>query len=243
MTCLSYVLKYPRRRLTYPAANGLLLTEFGRVLGEAALACYPSAKGLQTPGNVRRIMAISRRNFIVLGASSLGIAACDSAIMGNGVNSNAGQKIDARVEATKDYLLTQYPGAQSLTENAKGVLYMPLVTDAGFGFGGAYGRGALQINGMTVDYYSATSASFGFQIGAQQYAHAIFFLTEDALQKFRASNGWAAGAGIEYATPAQGASIGKDTTELDPVVALIFGQQGLIAGATLQGVKYSRIIP
>jgi len=26
-------------------------------------------------------------------------------------------------------------------------------------------------------------------------------------------------------------------------VALIFGQQGLIAGVTLQGVKYSRIIP
>ena len=188
-------------------------------------------------------MAISRRNFIVLGASSLGIAACDSAIMGNGVNSNAGQKIDARVEATKDYLLTQYPGAQSLTENAKGVLYMPLVTEAGFGFGGAYGRGALQINGMTVDYYSATSASFGFQIGAQQYAHALFFMTDAALQDFRRASGWAASADIRYAIPQEGASIGKETTEMDPVVGLIFGQQGLIAGASLAGVKYSRIIP
>ncbi len=188
-------------------------------------------------------MTISRRNFVVLGASSLALAACDSAIMGNGVNSDAAQKIDARVEASKNYLVTRYPGAQTLMQNAKGVFYMPLMTEAGFGVGAAYGRGALQINGTTVDYYSATAASFGFQIGAQQYAHAIFFLTEDALQKFRSSNGWAAGAGVEYATPAQGASIGKDTTELDPVVALIFGQQGLIAGATLQGVKYSRIIP
>ena len=33
---------------------------------------------------------------------------------------------------------------------------------------------------------------------------------------------------IRYATPEQGASIGKETTELDPVIALIFGQQGLI---------------
>ena len=31
--------------------------------------------------------------------------------------------------------------------------------------------------------------------------------------------------------------------KLDPVIGLIFGQQGLIAGATLSGVKYSRIIP
>ncbi len=188
-------------------------------------------------------MVISRRNFMVIGAGAFGLAACDGAIMGNGVGSNAAQKIDARVDATRDYLFSRYPGTQSLTQTAKGVLYMPLVTEVGFGIGGGYGRGALRINDVTVDYYSAASASFGLQIGAQQYAHAIFFLTEAALQNFRASNGWAAGAGVEYATPEQGASIGKDTTELDPVVALIFGQQGLIAGATLNGIKYSRIIP
>ncbi len=188
-------------------------------------------------------MPLSRRNFVMFGASALGLSACDGAILGNGIGSNASQTIDARVDATRDYLFNRYPGTQSLTQTAKGVLYMPLVTEVGFGIGGAYGRGALRINNVTVDYYSATSASIGFQIGAQQYAHAIFFLTEDSLQNFRTSNGWVAGAGVEYATPEQGASIGKDTTELDPVVALIFGQQGLIAGATLQGVKYSRIIP
>lgn len=188
-------------------------------------------------------MTVSRRNFVILGAAAFGLAACDGGIMGNGVGSNAAQKIDARVDATRDYLFSRYPGTADLARQAKGVLYMPLVTEVGFGFGGSYGRGALRINDVTVDYYSATSASFGLQIGAQQYAHAIFFLTEDALQSFRRSSGWAAGAGVKYATPEQGASIGKDTTELDPVVALIFGQQGLIAGATLEGVKYSRIIP
>lgn len=188
-------------------------------------------------------MTISRRNFVVFGASALGLAACNGSIMGNGTGSSAAQKIDARVDATRDYLFSRYPGTQSLAKSAKGVLYMPLVTEVGFGVGGSYGRGALRINDVTVDYYSATSASIGFQIGAQQYAHAIFFLTEAALQSFRSSNGWAAGAGVTYATPVQGATIGKDTTELDPVVALIFGQQGLIAGATLQGVKYSRVIP
>ena len=64
----------------------------------------------------------------------------------------------------------------------------------------------------------------------------------EALEEFRRSPGWAASADVRYATPDQGATIGKETTELTPVIALVFGQQGLIAGATLSGVKYTRII-
>jgi lipid-binding SYLF domain-containing protein len=171
------------------------------------------------------------------------LAACNNTVLGNGVGSRGAAQIDARVVATKDYLFGNYPGTRDLASKAYGVLYMPLVTEAGFGIGGGYGRGALQINGATVDYYAATRATIGFQIGAQQYAHALFFMTDAALQGFRRSNGWAAGADVRYATPQEGGSIGKETTELDPVIGLVFGQQGLIAGATLAGVKYSRIIP
>ena len=187
-------------------------------------------------------MAISRRGFMGLGAVAF-LAACDGSLIGNGVDSNGAAEIDARVDATRDYLFSNYPGTQDLSQSARGILFMPLLTEVGFGIGGGYGRGALRINDVTVDYYSATRATIGFQIGAQQYAHALFFMTEDALANFRSGNGWAAGADIRYATPEQGGSIGKETTELDPVVGLIFGQQGLIAGATLSGVKYSRIIP
>ena len=187
-------------------------------------------------------MTLSRRGFFGLGAAGL-LAACDNSLIGNGVESDGAAKVDARVDATRDYLYSNYPGTQDLSRNARGILFMPLLTEVGFGIGGGYGRGALRINDVTVDYYSATRATIGLQIGAQQYAHALFFMTEDALANFRRGNGWAAGADIRYATPQQGGSIGKETTELDPVVGLIFGQQGLIAGATLSGVKYSRIIP
>jgi lipid-binding SYLF domain-containing protein len=187
-------------------------------------------------------MTLSRRGFLGIGAAAL-LTACDGAIIGNGVGSNGAAKIDARVDATRDYLFGSYPGTRDLAADAKGILYMPLVTEVGFGIGGGYGRGALRINDVTVDYYSATRATIGIQIGAQQYAHALFFMTEGALANFRQGNGWEAGAEVRYATPEQGGSLGKETTELDPVIALVFGQQGLIAGATLSGVKYSRIIP
>lgn len=179
-----------------------------------------------------------RRQILTGGGALMLLAAC-----GNGVGGNGAVQIDARVDATRDYLFNRYPGTRDLAGKAFGVLYMPLVTEAGFGFGGAYGRGALRINDVTVDYYSAASASFGLQIGVQQYAHALFFMTDRALTDFRRSDGWAAGAGVKYATPEQGAALGKDTTEMDPVIALVFGQQGLIAGATIAGTKYTRIIP
>lgn len=182
---------------------------------------------------------INRRLFLAgAGSAALLTSAC-----GNGVGGDGAAQIDARVDATRDFLAANYPGTSELTNKAYGVLYMPLVTEAGLFVGGAYGRGALRINNVTVDYYSATKASYGLQIGAQQYGHALFFMTEDALANFRRSDGWAAGVDIRYATPDQGASIGTDTTQLDPVVALVFGQQGLIAGASIAGTKYTRIIP
>lgn len=182
---------------------------------------------------------LSRRNIILSAGAVLGLAAC-----GNGVGGSGGARLDARVDATRDYVRANFPGATAEIASAAGVLYMPVVTEAGFGFGGAYGRGALRINDVTVDYYSATQASWGLQIGAQQYSHVLVFRTPEALAKFRAADGWAAGTDIVYALPDGGAAAGiETTTTLSPVVAYVFGQSGFIAGATLNGTKYSRIIP
>ena len=181
---------------------------------------------------------ISRRMF-ALSAAALPLAAC-----GNGIGGEGAATIDARVDSSLNFMFTNYPGTQELAGRASGMLVMPLVTEAGFGFGGGYGRGALRINGGTVDYYSATKGSFGLQIGAQQYSHVLFFMNEGALSKFRRSSGCAAGADIEYVFNDQAENLrAETTTSVSPVVAVIFGQAGMLIGATLEGVKYSRIIP
>ena len=100
------------------------------------------------------------------------------------------------------------------------------------------------MNDITVDYYSAAQASFGLQIGAQQYAHVLYFMTEEALAEFRGSSGWAAGADVEYAVNDRGGHLSAETTTvLAPVIAVVFGQAGLLAGASVEGTKYTRIIP
>jgi len=181
---------------------------------------------------------LSRRLFVA-GALATTTAAC-----GNGVGSRGAAKIDARVASTLDTLHSRYPGTLDLKEKSHGMLVMPLITKAGFGIGGSFGRGALLVNGITVDYYSSASASFGLQIGAQQFSHVLYFMTQPALADFRSSSGWAAGADLEYAVNDRGGNISAETTTaLAPVIAVIFGQAGLIVGATLEGTKYTRIIP
>lgn len=183
---------------------------------------------------------LSRRGFTLgaLGAAGL-TAAC-----GNGIGSRAPETIDARVDTTLNYLFSNYPNTQALAEKANGMLIMPLVTEAGLGLGGGYGRGALRINNSTVDYYSATKGSIGLQIGAQQFAHVLFFMTESALSRFRRSSGWAAGADIEYVFKDTAENLrAETTTSTTPVIAVVFGQAGLLAGISLEGMKYTRIIP
>lgn len=182
----------------------------------------------------------SRRGFLASAAAGTAVlAGC-----GNGVNSSGGARIDQRVDATRNFLFNNYRGTAELESKASGVLWMPLITKAGFGVGGSYGTGALRVNNATVDYYEAIQANFGFQIGAQQYAHALFFMTPEALQDFRTSHGWSVGADAEYALVDQGGNLSVETlTTLQPVVAFVFAQAGLIAGATLAGSKYRRIIP
>ena len=183
----------------------------------------------------------SRRSFTLaaLAAATTTTAACN-----NGVGSRGGEKIDARVDSTLNHMYSRYPGTQDLAAKSTGMLVMPLVTEAGLGIGGGFGRGALRVGGTSVDYYSSTKGSVGLQIGAQQYTHVLFFMTEQALSKFRRSYGWAVGADVEYVFNDQAENLrAETTTSTSPVVAVIFGQAGLLIGATLEGMKYSRIIP
>jgi len=183
---------------------------------------------------------LSRRGFTLgmLAGTPL-LAAC-----GNGVGSNKGREIDARIDSTLEYLNSTYPATREIAEKSSGMLVMPLITEGGFFVGGGYGRGGLRVGGVTVDYYSATKGSFGLQFGAQQFAHVLFFMTEEALSRFRRASGWVAGADVEYVFSDQGGNLRADTvTGTAPVLAVVFGQAGALVGASLEGMKYTRIIP
>jgi lipid-binding SYLF domain-containing protein len=158
-------------------------------------------------------------------------------------NTTSGNIINRDAELVLQNLFEIDPDTVSIYRNAAGTLIIPRITKAGIVLGGAYGEGVLRINEAPVDYYSMASASYGLQIGAQRYSNIIFFMTEEALQKFRVKDGWELGADAEVVFRDKGYSIGISSKSISkPVYAVVFDRKGLLAGTSLVGAKFSRLI-
>ncbi|MEL6767464.1 MAG: YSC84-related protein [Pseudomonadota bacterium] len=155
--------------------------------------------------------------------------------------------IETRVNLALEKLYRDVPGSRELAGKAHGILVMPDIVKGGFIVGAKYGEGALRLNtgngrGTTAQYYSVGGASVGFQAGIEESSHALFFLSRDALERFRRSDGWEAGVDAEVTVLDKGAKLGADSTVTQrPIVAFVFAQGGLLAGASIEGAKYSKI--
>jgi len=151
-------------------------------------------------------------------------------------------EIDARVNASLDRFVKEVKGAKEFLNAAKGVLIIPKVIQGGLVVGAEYGEGALRIGGKTVGYYNIASASFGYQIGAQEKDIIVVFMSDAALKKFRTSKNWQAGVDAQVTVVNVGADESLDTTKFkQPVVGFVFGQKGLMAGATIEGSKFTKL--
>ncbi|VWD05464.1 putative lipoprotein [Burkholderia lata] len=152
------------------------------------------------------------------------------------------QSIDASVNATLSRLYSTVPGSRELVAKSRGVLVFPNVLQAGFIVGGQSGNGALRVGGSTVGYYNTSSLSVGLQAGAQSKAIVFLFMTQDALDSFRKSEGWAAGADASVAVVKVGANGAVDTTTATaPVEVLVLTNAGLMGDLSVNGTKVTKL--
>ncbi|AOJ06284.1 YSC84-related protein [Burkholderia mayonis] len=157
-------------------------------------------------------------------------------------NASTREAIDARVNATLSRLYSTVPGSHELVSKSRGVLVFPNVLQAGFIVGGQSGNGALRVGGATVGYYNTSSLSVGLQAGAQSKALIFLFMTQDALDKFRGSEGWAAGADASVALVKMGANGAVDTsTATGPVDVIVLTNAGLMGDLSVNGTKVTRL--
>lgn len=193
---------------------------------------------------------MQRRNFmltaaVTLASGGLTLAGCTTTTDTNSTasqNMSKRQSIDASVDGTLSRLYQTVKGSHELLAKSRGVLVFPEVLQAGFIVGAQYGEGALRVGGATVGYYSTASGSFGLQAGAQSKALIFAFMTQDALDKFRATDGWAAGADASVALVTVGANGVIDTnTATHPVEAFVLTNAGLMADVSLAGTKVTRL--
>ena len=152
------------------------------------------------------------------------------------------KEIDMKVDETLKTFKATVKEAEDVMNRAKGLLVLPNVKKGALIVGGEYGRGALRIAGKTVDYYSMTTGSIGFQIGGEAKDIVIAYMSDEALQKFRDSKGWEAGVDGNVAFIKSGAGQ-KSVTSMakEPIVAFVFGVKGLIADMSFKGAKFKKL--
>ena len=153
------------------------------------------------------------------------------------------QEIDVYVDEALDTFRKHTSAGAALASRARGMLVFPKVYKAGFGIGGEYGEGALRVGGRNIAYYSTAAASIGLQAGAQRKSQIILFMTDAALNKFRASKGWEIGVDGSVALADMGAGEAIDSQTLkQPIIGFIFSNEGLMFNLNLEGSKITPIV-
>jgi len=152
--------------------------------------------------------------------------------------------IEAKVDAALKTLYASSPAAKELAGVAKGILVFPEVVKAGLVVGGQYGVGALREREKTAGYYKTIAGSFGLQAGAQTFGYALIFITQEALDYLKKSDGWEIGTGPSVVVADKGlAGSLTTTTAKEDIYAFFFDQKGLMAGLGIQGSKISPYTP
>jgi lipid-binding SYLF domain-containing protein len=167
-----------------------------------------------------------------------------SAVLPQAAHAATKKEINASVDVALESFATGVKGGGAFLKAAKGILVVPRIKQAGFVVGGKYGNGALRVDGKSVGYYNLAAGSVGLQIGAQEFNILLCFMDREALGKFRSSTGWQVGVDGQVTLVNIGAGGSIDTTKIkEPIVGFVFGQKGLMAGVSLEGLKFTKTNP
>ncbi|MDX2501956.1 MAG: lipid-binding SYLF domain-containing protein [Deltaproteobacteria bacterium] len=151
------------------------------------------------------------------------------------------KEIDSKADAALERLY-KLDGGKEFAGKAKGMLVLPNVGKGALIVGFEHGKGALRIDGKTVDYYSLSAGSVGLQIGGEAKDIIIAFLTTEAMDKFRNSKNWEAGVDGNIAMIAAGD--GGSLTNIsgkEPIKAVVIDVKGLFLDMSLKGAKFSKL--
>jgi lipid-binding SYLF domain-containing protein len=139
------------------------------------------------------------------------------------------------VQSVIELLLEHDPSMEEFFDDAYGYALFPSVGKGGFVIGGAYGKGAVYIDGVLVGSATLKQATIGFQLGGQKYAQVIFFRDQTSFEDFTSGN---------YELSAQASAIAASagaaaTAAYDHgVTVFTIGLSGLMYEATIGGQKF-----
>ena len=147
-----------------------------------------------------------------------------------------GDKVQVKAEQAIAAFRERVPRTERYFEPAYGFAVFPSITRAGFGFGGAYGKGIV-IEGSaavgTTKYWQFTS---GIQAGARNFGMIVFFKDKAALENYQESKTQFMGqAGIAFGT------VGAAGTPAynEGVAVVTLTRFGIMGEFTISGARFS----
>ena len=145
------------------------------------------------------------------------------------------EEYDAKAQEAVAVLKEKDASVQSFFDAAAAYVVIPTVGKAGFGIGGARGKGVLYENGEVTAVITLSQLSFGFQWGGQAYSEFIFFDDDVALTDFKRGN-YELGAQASAVAVTAGAS--ADANYNSGVAIFTQAKGGLMYEASVGGQKF-----
>lgn len=127
------------------------------------------------------------------------------------------------------------PGMQAWFREAYGYAVFPSVGKAGFGIGGARGKGLVYEQRKLVGKSTLTQVTVGFQLGGQAFSEVIFFKDKTAFDDFTRGN-FELGAQVSAVALTAGAS--ADLAYNKGVAIMTATKGGLMYEAAVGGQKF-----
>lgn len=138
-------------------------------------------------------------------------------------------------------LCNTVPEARKLRARAAAVLVIPEIYELSLIMGGGGGTGTLFKGGRASGFYSASRVAVGLQAGGQRYSLAIFFMSAKDLEWIK-RKGWTFGTGTTVTILDEESirTLSSSATRKG-IYVFSFGQAGLLAGITFEGMTISPI--
>ena len=92
--------------------------------------------------------------------------------------------LDSKAQTAMDAMRMEDPSFGKFMDGAYAYAVYPAVGKGGFIAGGAYGKGEVFEQGRMIGYSDITQATFGAQIGGQEFTEVLAFQNKAALDKF-----------------------------------------------------------
>ena len=144
-------------------------------------------------------------------------------------------ELDTKAQEALGEFRAKDASVENFISQSVGYVVIPTVGKAGFGIGGARGKGVLYENGAVTAVVTLTQLSFGFQWGGQAYSEFLFFQDSSSLGQFKKGN---YELGAQASAVAIKSGVSADVEFVDGMAIFTQAKGGLMYEAAVGGQKF-----